>query len=196
MTVDIDGYIKDLRHTITVAALNYDIWRAYTSEDCRPLYVQTMNSYSPFFQTSLHAHFVALLVALYRLYEKRTDTFNIPFVLRTLKERKALPEDTLESLDRIYEKAKPLWVKVNILRNKAFGHRSSAHTVEGVFKKAGITPNQLRELAELTKELLNELTQAWDKSTYLFDLDAREATFRLLQDLKCAYEKRKAEPEH
>ena len=184
MSTDVDRYISELRHTITVAGLNYDIWWVYKSKDTRPLYVEAMNRYRLFFQTSIHAHFVALLVALYRLYETRDDTFNIPSLLTILRVEAQLPGETLDLLEGIYEnEGKPLWIKVNILRNKAFGHRSVAHTVEQVFEEAEVTPNELRDLVEVTKKLLNELTHALGRSVHAFNLEAREHTLRLLEDL-------------
>lgn len=186
MPADIASYINELRHSVSVAGLNYDIWWVYNSKDTRPRYLKTMNRYRLFFHTSIHAHFVATLVALYRLYEIRKDTYNIPSLLRTLKKERALDDQILSRLDQIYQRAKPLWVKVNILRNKAFGHRSLAHTVEEVFKEARVTPNELRQLVEITKKLLNELSHAWDKSVHAFNLGARDDTIRLFEDLKNA----------
>lgn len=189
MSTDIDRYISELCHTTTVAGLNYEIWWAYKSKDTRPAYVDTINRYGLFFQTSLHAHFVALLVELYRLYETRDDTFNIPSLLRTLKTESLLPRTKLKLLEGIYkDESKPLWIKVNILRNKAFGHRSVAHTVEEVFNEAGVTPNDLRDLVETTKKLLNELTHAWDGSFHAFNLSSRGDILQLLNDLKAMHE--------
>jgi hypothetical protein len=63
----INDHLDDLRHTISVAEINYQIWWIYKGRDTRPKYVETMNEYLEFFQASIHAHFVACLVALYRL---------------------------------------------------------------------------------------------------------------------------------
>ena len=187
--MDIDRYISELRHTTTVAGLNYEIWWAYTSTDTRPVYVDVMNRYALFFQTSIHAHFVALLVTLYRLYETRDDTFNIPTLLKILKAESRLEVATLEQLEVIYkDEANPLWIKVSILRNKAFGHRSVAHTTEEVFREAAVTPNELCNLMEVTKKLLNELTHAWNNSFHAFNLGSREDALRLLNDLKTVHE--------
>lgn len=181
---EIDGYIDELRHTVTMAGLNYEIWWVYKSEDTRPAYVKAMNRYSLFFQMSSHAHFVALLMELYRLYETRRDTYNIPTFLKKLRKQNLLAAD-IRFLEEIYEKqAKPLWVKVNILRNKAFGHRSRNHTVEEVFAEAGVKPIELQELVEVTKKLLNTLTLAWNQSTHAFNLGVRKDTLKLLNDLE------------
>lgn len=84
----------------------------------------------------------------------------------------------------IYAEAKPLWVKVGVLRNNAFGHRSDSKTIEEIFKEAGITPNQLKKLIDLTKRLLNTITRALDGTVHAFNLAATEATLKVLQDLK------------
>lgn len=74
MSFNADAYISDLQQTVTAAGLNYEVWWTYKNEDNRPEFVDAMNGYTVFFQTSIHAHFVALLVALYRLYETPEKT--------------------------------------------------------------------------------------------------------------------------
>lgn len=184
MSDKIELYVSELRHTATTAWLNYEIWWVYKSADTRPEYLETMNEYTLFFQTSLHAHFVTLLVELYLLYETRADTYNIPTFLKLLNERQAVPSSTADTLNTIYAEAKPIWLKVNILRNKAFGHRSKAHSISEVFTEANVTPNDLRDLIELTRKLLNTATQAWGNTTHAFNLSSRDDTLSLLQTLK------------
>lgn len=189
MSHEVERYVEELRHAVTTAWLNYEIWWVYKNSDTRTEFVDTMNKYNLFFQTSIHAHFVALLVALYRLYETRHDTFNIPTFLKLLDQKTAVPPETIQTLNELYGQAKPLWVKVNILRNKAFGHRSKAHSVSEVFDEAGVTPNDLRDLAELTKKLLNTATVAWRDTAHAFNLSSRHDTLRLLQHLKAHNER-------
>jgi hypothetical protein len=128
-----------------VAWRNYEIWWVYKSTDTRPKYDETMMKYPLFFQTGIHAHFVGPLVALYALYEKRADTYNIPAFIKLIMNSGAVSGDALDEVNTIYRRTQPLWKKVSILRNKAFGHRSRAHTVPEVFQEAGVTPNELRD---------------------------------------------------
>jgi hypothetical protein len=188
MDQSLEQYAKEMRHTANVAWFNYEIWWVYKSADTRPEYLSTMNSYPLFFQTSLHAHFVALLVELYRLFETRQDTYNIPDFLKLLSERGAIPSEVGASLQDMYDEAKPLWVKVSILRNKVFGHRSKAHTVSEAFAEAGVKPDDLRELVEITRRLLNVATQAASQTTHAFNLSARGDTVRVLDHLKARRE--------
>jgi hypothetical protein len=184
MTKTVEQYISDLRQTINAAQLNFDIWWTYKSSETRPLYIDVLNRYPQFFQTSIHAHFVALLIALYRLYEKRDDTFNIPSLLRRLRDEGVIAIEKLDELEAMYIALKPRWIKVSILRSKAFGHRSNAHTVEEVFEEAAVTPNELRDLVTMTKDLLNTLTLAFDQSFHAFNASAERDLIQMLDDLK------------
>lgn len=184
-------YVHELQQPVQTAALNFNVWWVYKSKDTRPKYVDVLNRYPLFFQTSIHAHFVALLVALYGLYETRKDTYNIPDLLKQLRADCMLPTDILDSIQSIYDRAKPLWVKVSILRNNAYGHRSKAHTVEDVFKRAGVSPDELKLLVELTEELLNEVTLHLFDSTHAFNLDGTHDTLRMLDDLCELHDKNK-----
>lgn len=181
---ELEEYLKELRETVSIAGLNHEIWWVYKSKDTRHEFIKTMRRFNLFFQASEYAHFVTLLVGLYRLYETRNDTYNIPTFLKRIREYGHLPEQSVADAEKIYpEEAKPLWVKVSILRNEAYGHRSNTLTMAEVFEKAGVSPNELHDLMEVTKELLNVLSHAWDNSTHAFNLGSKDATIRMLQTL-------------
>jgi hypothetical protein len=184
MATDLTPHFEALRHAVGVASVNHDIWWVYKSREHRPKYVSTMNRYLGFFDTSVHAHFVAMVVALYHLYETRRDTFNVPRLLKIVQKESRLPTATLGRVMSLFNEAKPIWVKVGILRNKAFAHRSDSLTVAEIFKEAGITPDELKHLIERTKKLLNVVTRAVDGSVHAFNVTGTGATVRVLQDLK------------
>jgi len=184
MKQEIQKYIDDLRHTIMVAGLNYEVWWTYKERESRKKYVDTMNHYTMFFQVSIHAHFVAMLVALYRLYETRRDTVNIPDFIRILEKNACIPQVALNRIRQLYQDAHRLWVKVSILRNEAFGHRSNKYSVSEVFQKAGVKPNELKDLIERTKKLLNKITYELDRSVYAFNLEVADDINRILKDLR------------
>lgn len=177
-------YIDELRHAVLVTSLNYDVWWAFKSKENRERYTDTMNRYVSFFTTGINAHFVALLIPLYRLYENKDDTYNIPNLLDYLRQDGRLPLDVIVKLDGLKARAAPLWKKVKILRNRAFGHRSRAHTTEELFQEASITPDNIKELIDISKEFLNEISHLWQHDTHVFNADAAKDTTRLLSDLK------------
>ena len=79
---------------------------------------------------------------------------------------------------------KPLWIKVSVLRNKMFGHRSNALDHDGVWKEANVTPNQFKHLIDESKKNLNNITSLWNRSGHAFNLSATKDTVDLLEDLK------------
>jgi hypothetical protein len=173
-----------------VAATNQDIWRVY--KDLRPTYVGVMKEYNEFFAASIHAHFVAFVVAIYRLYESKpgkgkTGTFNIPGIIMILRDNGDLPNTVLDELDEMQNRVKPYWEKIKVLRNRVFGHRSTAHKNEELFKQVAMRPDECTDILELTKNLLNKLTYAWDRSTHPFDNDARKDMIRLMDDLAAVH---------
>ncbi len=179
----IRSQLYDLGQTVQVADLNRQVWWTYKEKEWRSKYIDVMQDYSLFFQTSIHANFVAMLVALYRLYETRADTVNIPGLIKLLKDSNAVSEDVIDKVDGMFHKTKDLWVKVTILRNEAFGHRSKKFSVMEVFERSGVAPDELEELILKTRELLNEISYDLERSTLPSELGADADTMKLLDDL-------------
>jgi hypothetical protein len=184
MVDEIQKNVKELQHAIIVARLNYEIWWVYKEKESRKRFVEILNDYPLFFQTSLHAHFVAMIVSLYRLYETREDTINLPQLLRLLKNHATIPNQEIKRMESEINQMKPLWAKVSVLRNKMFGHRSNALDYDGVWKQASVTPNQFKKLIDESKGILNEMTTQWNRSGHAFNLSATQDTVQLLEDLK------------
>jgi AbiU2 len=182
--VSYDVQIKELQDAATTASLNYDVWWILRGDETRPKYVDVMNQYRLYFHAAIGAHFAALLLALYRLYETRSDTHNIPKFLDRLKMDGALRAEDLGPLYAQLATARPLWVKVSILRNNVYGHRALDQDIEEAFQKAGVTPNDFRDLVALTKDLLNNLTLKLRGSAHAFNLSATRDTLRALDVLK------------
>jgi hypothetical protein len=179
-----DATIRELQDAATAAGLNYEIWWVLKSDESRPKYVNVLNRYHGFFSAAINAHFVAMLMALYRIYETRDDTHNFPSLLERLEVDRAVGEDLIRSLRLQHKTLKPLWVKVSILRNDVFAHRSVTLDTNAAFAKAGATGNELKELVEKTKAMLNELTGSLRDSMHAFNLTATRDTIRMLEDLK------------
>jgi len=186
----INQYIKELQNAITVAGLNYEIWWVYKEKDSRKRFVDTLNAYPLFFQTSLHAHFVAMIIALYKLFETRKDSVNVPQLVKIIKDQGSVSEIDIQKIEVEIAQIKSLWVKVSILRNKLFGHKSNALDNEEIWKEAKVTPNEFRKLIDESKKILNQLTSVWDRSGHAFNLSSKEDTIELLEDLKKLNEER------
>ena len=190
MTDEIAKNVKELQNALTVAGLNYEIWWVYKEKESRKRFVDTLNDYPLFFQTSLHAHFVAMIVSIYRVYETRKDTINMPQLVKQLRKLDTIPTEDLKKIDSDIEKLKPLWIKVSVIRNKMFGHRTNTMDHDGIWEEANVTPNQFKQLIDDSKSILNDLTSLWNRSGHAFNLSATKDTVDLLEDLKQLREKR------
>jgi hypothetical protein len=193
-TNEIERHVKELQHAIVIAKLNYEIWWLYKGKQNRKRFVDVLNDYPLFFQTSLHAHFVAMIIALYRLCETRKDTINLLQLVRLLRKDSTLPVQEIKSMESDIARMKPLWQKVSILRNDMFGHQSNKFDDDTVWKKASVTSNQFKKLIHDSEDVLNRITHVWAKSTHVFNLSATSDAERLLADLKWLNEKKLKQP--
>lgn len=182
--------MRELHNAIIVAQLNYEIWWTYKEKQSRKRFVDILNAYPLFFQTSLHAHFVGMIIALYRLFETRNNSVNMPQLMDLLEKEGSIPESEVNRFKNEIKTIRPLWVKVSILRNNLFGHRSNALDNNEIWKKAKVTPNEFKKLIDESKKVTNEITSLWDRSGHAFNLSATEDTVELLGDLKKLNEER------
>lgn len=190
MKEKIEQHVRELRNAVIVAELNYEIWWIYKEKQSRKRFVDTLNAYPLFFQTSLHAHFVAMIIALYRLFETRNDTINMPKLVSLFENEGSFPHKEIQRFKSEIKKIKPLWIKVSILRNNLFVHKSNALDNDDIWKKARVTPNDFKKLIDESKRVINEITSVWDRSGHAFNLSATEDTLELLDDLKRLNEER------
>ena len=190
MQSKIDLYIKGIQDTIVAAEHNHEIWWIYKSRDTRPKYIDIMNAYPSFFQTSIHAHFVAMLIALYRLYETRRDTISFPQLLKLLGSDHSLSDDAINRVHELMQEAKPIWIKIGIIRSEVFAHLNNQRDIEESFKKADLKYRYFKDLIELSKTIINVITHDYDRSTHAFNLSAEFDTKALLTDLSAFCDKK------
>lgn len=133
----------------------YDLWWFYEGAETRPQIIDAMNHYPEFFRFDSHAHFVAFVVHLAGLFERRDDTINLPGLLLELAEAKLLEPEAAAEAESILNEAKPLIPKVIILRSNLFAHRSASLSYAKAFEKADVTANQLGHLSNLSLRLVN-----------------------------------------
>src|SRR5204863_6187468 len=105
--------------------------------------------------------------------------------LQLLRANQVLDDGIRDRLDAMFRESKPLWIKIGVLRNKAFGHRSMEQTVAEVFKQADISPHDLEDFLERMQALVNLASYAWENSGHAFDhLGGKEDLIQLLTDIK------------
>lgn len=133
----------------------YDIWWLYEGADTRPKIIDTMNEYSEFFRFDPHAHFVSLIVHLAGLFENRGDTVNLPRLIQELRSSCSVPVETITKAEDLLSQVGALLPKVAILRSNLFAHRNASLSYADAFKKAAISPNEIRDLTETALRIAN-----------------------------------------
>lgn len=180
---DLEIFLENIDDTLNKASLNHDIWRMYKLE--RKPYIDIMNDnrYLLFFTVSIHAHFVACVIALYRLFETRKDTNNIPNFIQSLKKRTDFSEEKLQEMIKILDTIKPIWVKISILRNEVFGHQNKDNSIEEIFKKADLKIDDFQKIIDESKKIIDIAYYEISKSFHPY-LNAAPKIKNILEDLK------------
>ncbi|MBX3650159.1 MAG: hypothetical protein KF771_02140 [Burkholderiales bacterium] len=156
----IDERLDTAGHLVIRARIFYDVWWLYEGADTRPKIIHTMNHYPEYFRFDSHAHFLALVIHLAALFERRDDTINLPSLLAELATSNLAPTATVTEVQEILEEAAPLAQKTIILRSNLFAHRSASLSYAKAFEKADVTANQLGYLCELALQIVNQLLLA------------------------------------
>jgi hypothetical protein len=174
-----------LRNACLRASENNEIWRIYQID--RHKHYQIMNEYHGFFACSIHAHFVATLVALGILYEKDSDSYNLHELIKYAEEHKLIQTRVLDKqkirLHKVSKIAHNLWK----IRSKAFAHMDTKLSYETVLSKFPFTPKQLTQLILTAKRILKDIFYAFEKDdSGNFQIGARTDTLALLAVLKKA----------
>ena len=180
-TKQMEREIEELIHTTHVASVNYEIWWVYNED--RPKYVNVMNRYSEFFSASIHAHFVAMLLALAKLYENRNDTINIRKLINLIRNNRFIEETILTKIEQSLKDSEALISKICILRSNYFTHINNQLNYDAVLAKADIKHKNFKELIDLSYNLLKEISYTYNKSDVRPRLLSKGDTIRLLNDL-------------
>jgi len=185
----IEKYVEEIANIIMAAQLNYEIWWIYKEQNNRNRFVDTLNVYHIFFFNSIHAHFGAMIIALYKLFETRKDTVNIPKLIDLIENEESISAIEIIRFKDEINKIKPSWKKICIIRNNLFAHKTDNFDQDDIFKIANVAPNEFKEIIDKSINLINGITYILDEPIYVFNISASQDTIRLLNDLKQLNEK-------
>lgn len=177
---DIINNLKDILLIIEDAHYSYEIWWILVSKDGRNKYFSKMLHYKEFFVPTARAHLASIVVNLYKLYETRDDTLSIPKIIKEAEKIKLLDSKQIAGE---FKKAKELWIKICTLRNKYIAHKNYQLTKGAIYKEAKITPNQIKELIDISLIIFNKLWVCLGKQPHEIDEFTTRDTKKLFDDL-------------
>ena len=166
---------------LTQAETNLDLWEALREGRTSAETVKVMQPYGAFFISAENALFDSSVIILYRLLETRPDTVSFSSLLLAMKG--ALPEAELERFTTRVKELKPVWIKINVLRNRAVGHHTLDSTLDAVFEQAALTLSEIREFIAGAQRLLADLTLRAFDNAVVFNARSKPHVVRLLDHL-------------
>jgi AbiU2 len=180
----IDERLERAAQLVLRSRIFLDIWFYFESKDTRPAIIDTLNCFSEFFRFDIHAHFVAFIVHIAALFEKREDTINLPGLATELKQSNLISAQAAADVGALLSQADKVAPKVCILRSNLFAHRSATLSYDGAFKKAAITPGEMRDLTEIALKIVNHLLLARGLRDCFFNELPRQDAEAILKTLR------------
>jgi hypothetical protein len=180
----IDERLEEAAQLVIRSRIFFDVWSYFNSRATRPTIIDSMNRFSEYFRFDPHAHFVAFVVHIAALFENRSDTINLPDLVREFRQLNLMSAPVAADVDALLSQAAPWVQKVSILRNNLFAHRNDSLSYDGAFKKAAVTPRQMRELTEIGLTIVNHLLKSRGLKEHVFQTMAVEDAEAILSALK------------
>lgn len=159
----------------------YQIWWLFINKDERPKYGTVLKHYMHFFSPSIHAHFVAMLMALCKIYDKNYGK-NLKKFIKLSNEASFIKTDVIKEIENQISSVVPIIGKLHTLRNNYYAHIQLDG--EAVYKIVGIKPNDFRDIIGLTIDLLDKIAISSNKGKFSFEFNSVPTTYRLLDVLK------------
>ena len=176
-------YLKDFKEAVFTAYNNYTIWWLYKSE--RPKYVDVMNKYLGFFTNSIYAHFVAMLMAITSILDKKSHKYNSLYsFISFLEDEKILDESVLINIKNIEDEIAPFVPKLMILRNNIFAHISAKLDSDKTFEMANLRYDDFRDVIFHCGDILDIVLREITKTRFYYNYNPGSVdTESLLNDL-------------
>lgn len=177
-------YVESLKDTLFAAAINWDIYWVYKQRDSRATHREVLDRYGQFFALSLHAHFVASIIAIYRALESSSTTINLRMLLNAIQEAQMLSEQELQPFQQRLSGFLPVWQGVAIIRSNVFAHESRHRDSDYYFQRAGVNYDHIAGLISDMQSFLSSLTGALYNNPISFETFVHDELVQLLTDLK------------
>lgn len=165
--------------TLSIVSASYQVWWLYASSDTRPKYLETMDRYSEFYRFDEEAHFRSIVIGLHTLFDGRGDTATIAKILKC----SSLEKKSEIKIRKRLADLQPITSKIKTLRDKLFAHRDHQLGYSEVYKRAAITPNELRTVMSASIEIINEIAKRLGTQGFVESTATREDLEWMLRDL-------------
>ena len=181
---ELDERLERASQLVVRARIFHDLWFTFEDARTRPATLDVTERFGEFFAFDPHAHFVAFVVHIAAVFERRYGTINLQGLAKEAKEANLISAQTAAEIDALLDEAAPLVSKVTKLRSNLFAHRSASLPYDAAFRKANVTAEQLRHLTEIALKISNRLLLARGLRDHMFNYKPREEAEAILETLK------------
>ena len=169
------GVLEDATET-------FNIWQACQQSHGSNKTVEMFNNaYPGLFVWIEHALLANSVNCLCFLNERRNDTLNFGTLLSRFKD--SLSPTSYGELETKIAELKPVWVKLAVLRNETFAHRTSKRAVTDSFNKASISAAEVESYIKTAQFIVQRLGVVRFGVTYHFMPTSGATMAKLIQDL-------------
>lgn len=129
------------------------LWRVTAGVEGRERHLGVLEDHWEHLRFLQHGQLATAVVELHSLLDANEATINLPHLVAALEREKG----SLPLLTGALASVRDPFVKVRLLRNAVFAHRTRKNSYNDVFTRAAITPDQLQELVVTCIKIANEL---------------------------------------
>jgi len=181
---EIRGKLNDFFSIIQNAHYSYEIWWILISKDGKGKYFNAYLHFKEFFEPVAYSNLTSMIIALYKLYENRRDTLNFEKLYNKVDKLELLDKNSKNNFMKRQKECKNIWKKVTIIRSNLLAHRNYKLTRNQIYKKAKLSPNQMKRLIELSLKNFNALWLKVEKYPKKLDNFTNRDTLQVLKALK------------
>jgi AbiU2 len=116
-------------------------------------YESVLEEYQHFFQATIRAHLVTLIVRSYTLYDKIKGTRTMRSLLDRLQRETSSTAVTSELQHKIDE-LQDTWLKIKLVQHNVFARRSETCQADSTFRAANLTPDEIRRFILQSRQIV------------------------------------------
>jgi len=180
---DLQKELETLFGVLEDATETFNIWQACQQAHGDAKTVEMFNGVYPgLFVWIEHSLLANSVNCLCFLNEKRPDTLNFGTLLSRFKD--SLSETSYRELASKVAELKPVWVKLAVLRNEIFAHRTNNCAIADSFSRASISPTEIEAYIKNAQFIVRRLGVVRFGVTYHFTSSSGPTMAKLIQDLR------------
>ncbi|MDP8263852.1 MAG: hypothetical protein P9M12_00030 [Candidatus Aceula lacicola] len=177
--------MKELYQILFDARCSYEAWWICVAGEHRKKYWLLYFCYRDFFHYSAYSYLANMIVSLYKLYDStQENSLSILNFINIGARSNLISRDSLKELRESKKEALKIWKKIKVIRNSLIAHQCNRMTRSGIYKLAKITPNQMKELTNLSLLILNKISVSLGQKKRFFDGLITEDMIKILTLLK------------